>query len=325
MTKRSQQKWLISLLLFGSVWPIASSSINPLSTAATSSQSPISVHVNVVDLPVSVTDRKGNVVDNLTKDNFRVLEDGQPQVISIFEHQDLPVTVGLVVDHSGSMGPKLPQVSAAAAVFAQSSNPNDQLFVVNFNEMVSLMLPAAIPFTSNQKELESAVAGASARGRTALYDAIIDALDHLELSEQKRQALVIVTDGGDNASQHSAQQVLDIVMKSQAQVFCIGLLDPDDKDVKPGMLKKLAKVSGGEAYFPESLAQVTDISRKIAIELRRQYILGFTPAERSSAKNWRTIRVALSLPNGRKAAVRTRTGYFFSGNQANPASATNNP
>lgn len=274
-------------------------------------QSNITVTTNLVDLPVSVTDRKGNALTGLHKENFQILDDGELQEISIFEDQDLPVTIGLLVDHSGSMRSKLPEIAAAAAEFAKSSNPQDQLFVVNFNEVVSLMLPAAVSFTSDEQALQKAVAGSRAQGETALYDAVIDAIDHLQLSPQKRQALVIVTDGGDNASRHSFREMLDTVKKSGAQIYCVGLYDPYDRDAKPGLLRQLAKESGGEFYFPSSVTEVTNLMRVIARDLREQYTLGFMPKERTVVQGWRSVRVIVSGIGKKQISVHTRPGYIF--------------
>src|SRR5579862_4906520 len=174
--RKPKVSWHPTLALLGSTLLTVSISIVPRPAVAGTGQSPISVRVNIVDLPVSVTDRNGSIVDNLTKDNFRILEDGRQQAISIYEHQDLPVTVGLVVDHSGSMGSKLPEVAAAAAAFAKSSNPQDQLFVVNFNNVVLLTLPQSLAFTSDIRMLQTAIGSSDARGNTALYDAVIDSL-----------------------------------------------------------------------------------------------------------------------------------------------------
>jgi len=298
-------------------------------------QAPISVRTNLVVLPVSVTDRQGHFVTGLHKANFQIFDDGQPQLLAMFEDADLPVTAGLVVDHSGSMGSKLAEVSAAAAVFAQSSNRQDQLFVVNFNDRPSLALPRDTAFTGNEHELQAAIGGASAVGRTALYDAIAEALDHLTLNQERRQALVVITDGGDNASRHTFAQVLSLAQKSSAQIYCIGVFDHYDPDAKPSVLKKLAQVTGGRAYFPESVDQISTITRKIAQDLREQYTLAFAPSGQPSSAaasaaaggaaqpGWHNIRVTVSAPGKGKLIVRTRAGYYFrsGSNETEPAAA----
>lgn len=308
-------KWVLlaaALLAGGSSFAGPQSA--PASDATQPDQSAIHISSDLVDLPVSVTDHKGNFVEHLTQQDFHVLEDGKPQTIALFEPQDLPVTVGLVVDHSGSMRSKLPEVSAAGAAFAKSSNPQDHLFVVNFNEIVSLMLPASVSFTSDPEELEKAIGGASAHGETALYDAVIDALKHLDESKQQRQALILVTDGGDNASRHTFGQVLAAAMKSKALIYCVAIYDPSDEDAKPRELIKLGKVTGGEAYFPENATDVTNIIQQIAQTLRKEYMVGFVPPEQGP-RSWRTIRVEVSAPGKHRLSVRTRSGYLFPGGE----------
>jgi Ca-activated chloride channel family protein len=275
------------------------------------SQSPIQISSNLVYLPVTVTDRNGNLVTRLTRDDFSVAENGQTDTVTYFGDQNLPVTVGLLVDHSGSMGSKLMEVATAADAFADSSNPQDQLFVVNFNEVVSLKLPGGVPFTSDRVALRAAVSASMAEGETALYDAIISALNHLALSPEKRAALIVVTDGGDNASHHSFQQAFELAEKSAAQIYCIGIYDSNDPDAKPGLLRKLAKATGGTAYFPLNSLQVTEDMKTIAGELREEYVLGFVPGERKQKPGWRAIHVAVSRRDGDKLAVRTRPGYTY--------------
>jgi Ca-activated chloride channel homolog len=299
------------VLIGGASTARAQSNLPPPAATSQSSlpeQFPISVSTNLVDLPVSVTDREGNFVDGLEQKNFRVFENGREEKISMFGRQDLPVAVGLVVDHSASMGPKLAEISAAAEAFARSSNPEDHLFVVNFNDVVSIALPSARPFTSDESELRAALAENRAEGQTALYDAMIDSLRHLSLSSLKRQALILVTDGGDNISRHTLPDALEAAMRSQARIFCIGIYDGEDPDASPRVLRKLAKATGGDAYFPSSPAQVNDIVRRIAVNLRKQYTLGFAPDDR--AEGWRTIRVVAS--GNEKLTVHARAGYLFS-------------
>jgi Ca-activated chloride channel family protein len=185
---------------------------------------------------------------------------------------------------------------------------------VNFNEVVSLSLPAGIPFASDEAELRLAVKGAGARGQTALYDAVILALRHLSLSSLNRHALVLVTDGGDNVSSHTRREMLDAARMSDAQIYCIGIYDGNDEDARPRVLRELATVTGGVAYFPSSAADVTDIMQKIAVNLRKQYTLGFAPEARK--EGWQTIRVMASGKG--KLNVRARVGYLLS-KQASPA------
>jgi len=271
----------------------------------------ISVNSNLVDLPVKVTDGQGRFVSDLNRENFRVYEDGRIQEITLFENGDIPATVGLVVDHSGSMHTKLPEVSAAAVAFARSSNPQDEMFVVNFNDFVSMELPANIPFTSDARMLEKAVSSVTARGRTALNDAISAALDQLQWAHRERQALIIVSDGGDNASKHTFAQVLAQAQRSKAVIYSIGILDPDDEgEQNPRLLKKLVKATGGEAFFPGSAKEVGSICQQVARDIRQQYTLGYAPSSAGARDVYRKIEVQVIAPGHEKLRVRTRAGYI---------------
>ena len=182
--------------------------------------------------------------------DFEVYENGVPQRIRLFKNEDVPVTVGLVVDHSTTMRPKLAEVSAAARTFVRSSNREDEMFVVNFNEIVSLGLPSTIRFTDSTAELEHAIAAAPAGGQTALYDAIAKALEELQAGSRDKKVLIVVSDGGDNASTRSLDQVMKLAGQSSAVIYTIGIFDEDDPDRNPGVLKRLAQATGGEAFLP---------------------------------------------------------------------------
>ena len=204
----------------------------------------------LVVLPVSVTDAGGNIVLGLKQQDFHVFEDGRPQEITLFRQGDSPVTVGLIVDHSRSMGLRLPEVATAVSAFARSSNRQDEMFVVDFNDDVSVELLDGKAFSNDAKELEKAVTAVSARGRTALYDAISEGLLHIKLGHCERKALIIVSDGGDNASQQKFSQVLAEAQRSQVAIYSIGLVT-DDADENPTVLRRLSKATGGIAYFPD--------------------------------------------------------------------------
>ncbi|MFN0167322.1 MAG: VWA domain-containing protein, partial [Bryobacteraceae bacterium] len=203
----------------------------------------ISVNVNLVVLHATVRDRKGLIVSDLREQEFEVYEDGVRQTLTLFRHEDIPVTVGLVVDHSGSMGPKLADVIAAARTFVQSSNPDDEVFVVNFNENVTLGLPEGVRFTNRSDELERAIAQTRTTGKTALYDAIVRASERLQTGGRDKKVMIVISDGGDNASTHSLAQVLKIVGQSSALVYTIGIFDEEDPDRNPGVLNRLARAT----------------------------------------------------------------------------------
>ncbi len=267
----------------------------------------ISVNVGLVVLPVTVTDRKDHAVPNLVAENFRVYENGQIQKIVLFKHEDLPVTVGLVVDASGSMLPRRGQVIEAASVFARSSNPQDQIFVVNFSDSASLGLPAKVAFTDRPALLTTALSD-SMGGRTALYDALAMALQHLQQGRWDKKVLILVSDGGDNTSHLTFPQILRQVEAANALIYTVGILDEQEADQNPGILKRLAKAAGGKAYFPESASEVITICAEIARDLREQYTLGYVPS-RGNPATYRKITVKVSAPGKPKLVARTREGY----------------
>lgn len=271
----------------------------------------IAVKTELVVLPVRIIDVNGDFVSGLSPDNFRVYEDGRLQRISLFQREDTPVTVGLVVDHSRSMGPKLAEVATAIVSFAQSSNSQDEMFVVDFNDFASLELPGGKPFTNNAKELEQAVKAVSARGQTALYDAVMEGLNHLRLGHWDKKALIIVSDGGDNASQYQHSDVLALARRSQAAIYSIGLVGAAEEE-NPGVLRRLCKDTGGIAFFPEARESVRDVSVRIAHDLREQYTLGFAPEHTDSHHSFRKIEVKVTAPGRGKVRVQTRRGYFNS-------------
>ena len=283
-------------------------------------QSTISVKTELVLLPVSVTDTKGEFVLGLSEQNFQVYEDGRPQKVSLFQQGDTPVTVGLIVDHSRSMGSKLAEVAAAVSAFARSSNPQDEMFVVDFNDSVAVELMGGKPFTNDPKELEKAVTAVSARGRTALYDAVAEGLVHLQLGHRDRKALIIVSDGGDNASQQKFSQVLALAQRSQVLIYSIALIS-EDGDTNPAVLRRLSKATGGIAYFPNTTNTVANISTQIARDLREQYTLGFAPEKLNTQHSFRKIEVKVAAPGHSRVRVRTRSGYSAAEENSSPGQA----
>ncbi len=270
----------------------------------------IRVDVDVVVLHATAQDRKKILVSGLDKDNFQVYEDGVLQPIKYFSHEDVPVTVGLVVDNSGSMRPKRREVIAAALAFARSSNPQDQMFVVNFNERVSLGLPSNIAFTDQAGQLQVALSSVAADGETALYDAIAVALEHLKKGERDKKVLIVVSDGGDNASKHKLAEIVAMVGQPDAIIYTIGIFDDQDADRNPGTLKRLAKDTGGEAFLPESLKDVVPICEQIARDIRNQYTIAYVPTNRERNGKYRVVQVKASSRDRGRLSVRTRAGYF---------------
>jgi Ca-activated chloride channel homolog len=282
----------------------------PLSQNPEDAPYTISVSVEMVALNVTVRDGRGNLVSELAKEAFQVYEDGIPQQIEYFSREDMPVTVGLVIDNSGTMGPKRPEVVTAALVFARSSNPEDQMFVVHFNENVFFGLPNGVPFTDKTAQLELAMSGITANGMTALYDAVAAALDHLKKGNRDKKVLIVIGDGEDNASRQSLNQILAMAEKSDAIIYTIGIFDEENPDRNLGALKQLAKASGGEEFQPASAKDVVPICRRIAYDIRNQYSISYQPTNKKEDGSFRTVQVTAKATNGRRLFVRTRAGYY---------------
>jgi Ca-activated chloride channel family protein len=289
------------------------------STAAQSQTPPpyqVSVNVDLVLLNAAVHDRKGTSVSDLRQEDFEIYEDGARQTIRLFRHEDIPVTVGLVVDHSGSMRSKMADVIAAARTFVQSSSPEDEMFVINFNEKVVPGLPPGISFTNRPDELAHAISDAPATGQTALYDAIVRAQLRLQAGRREKKVLLVISDGGDNASVHSQAEVLKLVGVSNTLVYTIGIFDAEDPDRNPEVLKRLAHATGGEAYFPHQYSEVATICERIARDIRHQYTLGYVSTGAARPGAWRTIQVVARPGVKPKLTVRTRSGYVAGGEAA---------
>jgi VWFA-related protein len=262
----------------------------------------------LVLLDVSVKDTNGGFVSGLTKDSFHVTEDGKPQTITQFADSDIPVTIGLVIDESGSMRRKKPEVITAALAFASESNPNDEMFVLNFNEKVRRGLPDTTLFTDNVQDLRAALNRGTPEGRTALYDAVVSGLKQLEMGRKDKKTLILISDGGDNVSSANMHDVINMARETVATIYTIGIWDPDDPDKNPDLLKRLAAISGGECYIPSKLEDIVPDCRRIAKDIRTRYTIGYIP-EVSGGKKIRHIKVTATAPNRGKLVVRTRTEY----------------
>ena len=274
--------------------------------------------VDLVVLHASVRDRKGGFIGGLRKENFRVFENAVPQEIRVFQSEDVPVAVGLIVDNSGSMRRKRQDVTAAALAFVRSSNPQDEMFVVNFNERTSLGLPDTELFSDSPSELERALNGVPANGKTALYDAVEVGLAQLQKATLDKKVLIVISDGGDNASQHTLAQVMESLGRSNAMDYTVGVFDEYDPDRNPGILKRIARATGGEAFLPDDLSEVVPICERIAKDIRSQYTIGYVPSNQKFDDTYRTVNVVAKGKHGEKLLVRTRTGYFPSPNRQGP-------
>lgn len=307
---KSASTSLLLLLLFlimpaGDVRPQKYS----MSSGSQADQFKITARVAMVVLHATVLNSKGILVSGLDQKNFQVFEDGVPQQIDSFSHEDIPVTVGLVVDNSGSMRPKRSEVIAAALAFARSSNPQDQMFVVNFNENVSFGLPDDMPFTDEAAQLRVAMSRIAADGRTALYDAMAAALEHLKKGNRDKKVLIVISDGDDNASTHKLAQIMAMAKQSDAVIYAIGLFD-EDPDQNPRVLRQLARATGGEAFLPESVKDVVPVCERIARDIRNQHTIAYVPVNGKQDGTYRVIQVKAAAPGRGRLVVRTRAGYY---------------
>jgi Ca-activated chloride channel homolog len=287
----------------------------PLFSQESTNTDTISVDVTRVVLHATVREGKSRFVGDLEKEHFTVLEDGVPQKLLSFSREDEPVAIGLLVDNSQSMMNKRDHVVAAAKAFVRASHPNDEIFVLHFSEQLTYGLPSSTRFTGDRTLLEEALEKMRLEGRTALYDAIQEGLKNLTHSSLSKKALIVISDGGDNMSVHKASDVVREADLSGALFFAIGIYDPMDGDANPGVLRKLAQSTGGEAYFPKDLQEVKGLCETIARDLRSQYALSYAPAQSLSDSKYHRIQVKVKDPKGRKLIVRTRTGYFSKGLQ----------
>ena len=274
----------------------------------------ISVETSLVMLPVTVVDRRGTLISGLTQADFTVYDNGRLQPIEFFTSEDVPATVGLVIDCSGSMRTVREHVTSAGAAFAAASHPLDELFTVNFNEHVWLGLPPGVDFARNRDELREALTRAPAVGLTALYDALDLALDRLERGTRDRKVLIVVSDGGDNASRHTLASVRTKAQAIGAIIYTVALVDSDDRDARPGDLKALASVTGGEAYRPARIEDVGKAFARVAQEIRSGYTIGFSPSD-SPDTGIHSLRVVVRAADGRPLVARTRAGYSAAAHQ----------
>jgi VWFA-related protein len=276
------------------------------------------VDVNLVVLHTTVLDDRGRFADGLKQDSFRVLEDKVEQKLAVFKREDVPVSMGLVIDNSGSMRDKRPRVNQAAITLVEASNPQDEAFVVNFNDDFYLDLDK--DFTNSIPELKEALERIDSRGSTALYDAIIGSLDHVKKGSRDKKVLLIVTDGEDNTSHSSLEKTIREVQKTDTVIYTIGLLSEESKKSAKRAkraLEEIAKASGGLAYFPENVEDVHTICEQVAHDIRNQYTLAYYPSNTKRDGTFRAVQVEVIPPRGRgKLVARTRNGYYAPGGPA---------
>jgi Ca-activated chloride channel family protein len=268
------------------------------------------VDVDLVVFNVAVTDSRGRQVSGLKASDFQVRESDRLQEIKLFVPEDVPATIGLIIDNSGSMRNKQSDVIAAALSFAAASHSEDEIFIVSFNETVRLDLPPSVPFTSNRELLRSSLVKSIPVGLTALYDAIAAGIEHLKVGTRDHKALVVLSDGGDNASRRHLDDVLELAKRSSATIYTIGFYEPENLDRNPRVLRKLAEVSGGKAYFPESVRELDKAWNDVAGSIRGQYTIGYLSTNHIHDGKFRKVEITPSRNSRRGLRMNTRDGYF---------------
>ncbi len=264
--------------------------------------------VDEVALHATVVDDKGRMITDLDKSSFRILENNQAQTISSFRHEDIPVAMGIIIDNSGSMREKRDDVNKAALNLVRSSNPQDQVFIVNFNDEFYLDQD----YTNDLGKLKDALNKVEARGGTALYDALVASSDHLKkFSKLQKKVIFVVTDGEDNASRETLEQtVRRLEEENGPTVYAIGILGEEKQRRARRALQTIAERTGGIAFLPKNSQEVDEISRTVAHDIRSQYTIGYKPTTPKNAGGYRTIRVEARAKGHGKLTVRTRSGYY---------------
>ena len=275
-----------------------------------------------VQLHATVVDQHNRSVTSLNKNDFQVFEDGQPQQITQFGREDVPVSLGILIDNSGSMRDKRQAVNQAAINLVKASNPNDEVFVVNFNDEAYIDQD----FTADLNKLREGLEHIDSRGGTAMYDAVVASADHLaKAGRREKKVLLIVTDGEDNASRDTLEQAVRRVQDEKGPtIYTIGLLGGEKQKRARRALEALALQTGGVGYFPKDLSEVDQISLSIAHDIRSQYLIQYRPNRPQQTGEYRTVHVEAHAGGYSKLQVRTKTGYY-AGQERAPNTASNKP
>jgi VWFA-related protein len=259
------------------------------------------VDTNLVLVPITVTTPLNQIVTGMEKENFRLFEDKVEQEITYFASFDAPISIGLVFDASGSMGNKLTKSRQAAAAFFKTANPEDEFFLVQFNDRPQLV----VPFTRDVEEIQNRLTFTQAKGRTALLDAMYLAMQTLKKGRNPRRALLVISDGGDNSSRYTETEIRNLLKEADAQVYAIGIFEPigargrtAEELAGPGLLSDLAEMTGGRHFPVDNLNDLPDIAAKIGLELRNQYVLGYISKNLNRDGKYRRITVKLNQPRG---------------------------
>ncbi len=274
----------------------------------------IRVDTTLVLIPVAVTDPQARFVTGLDKENFKLFEDKVEQEVTQFSSEDAPLSVGIVFDTSGSMGAKLQRSRQAVAQFMKTANPQDEFFLVEFNDRPELV----VGFTTETEEIQNRLTFTQARGRTALLDGVYLSMNQMKKAHNPRKAILIISDGGDNSSRYTETEVKNAVREADVQIYAIGIFEPigrRDHTVEeyngPGLLSELSEQTGGRHFTVDNLAELPDVAAKIGIELRNQYVLGYSPKNTSRDGKYRRVQVKLVKTTGLpQLRAMFRTGYY---------------
>ena len=297
------KRLLLSIICLMLTAPLAAQEpVPPAPTAA------LRVNVDLVELHVSVMDGLGRPIGGLRQENFRITENNIDQRITVFKHEDMPVSLGLVLDNSRSIEPRKARLDASALAFVENSNPDDETFIVHFDFEARL----SRPFTQERAILEKDLKASKPYGQTALFDGMLLALDSMKDATHQKKVLLLVTDGIDNSSKGTLQQVLERVKRERVMVFVIGLLSQSGGLQAEEDLDKIAQVSGGRAYFPNTPEDARVMMDIIARDIREQYTLAYLPSNAQRNGTWRSVRVLIDPPKGYPKELSTsyRHGYF---------------
>ncbi len=282
--------------------------------SVTDRKADIRIDTTLVLIPVSVTDPLSRFVTGLEKENFKISEEKVDQEITQFSSEDAPLSVGLVFDTSGSMGAKLQKSRQAVAQFLKTANPEDEFFLVQFNDRPEL----TVPFTPDSEELQNRLTFVESKGRTALLDGIYMAMNQMKKARNPRKAILLISDGGDNSSRYTESEVRNAVREADVQIYAIGIFEPiagrgrtPEELAGPGLLTELTEQTGGRHFAVDNLAELPDVAAKIGLELRNQYVLGYVPKNTARDGKYRRVQVKLVKTNGLPPLrAMYRTGYY---------------
>ena len=280
--------------------------------ASKGGQSSIKVEVDLVLVNATVTDPSNRFVTGLEKDHFQLFEDKVEQKLTQFSNEDIATSIGLLFDVSSSMGDKIGRAKDAAIAFLKTSNPDDEFFLLTFADKPSL----DEEFTNDVADIQNRLAYKGAKGSTTLYDAVYLGLEKMKQGHNPKKAILLITDGEDTRSRYSLVNVRNAVKESDVQIYAIGIVNSYYSDFSQGrsgraILEEMTEITGGKAYFPNSVYELEDICTKIAIELKNQYVLGYASTNPAKDGRWRKIKVKLNAPKGLPSlSVRSKTGYF---------------